>query len=64
MNDGTTLRIEKELARAHQALYRAAALAEERRDQGLADDLYELVLIVGRLNVDLLTRARPRRITK
>lgn len=61
MPSSSLLTIEKLLAVAHQSLWRAAALAETERDQGLCDDLYQLCTEVGRINTDLLTSARPRR---
>lgn len=60
MNDSLRLQIEKQLAYAHKALWTAASLSESMKDQGLADDLYALTGEVGRINVDLLTSARPR----
>lgn len=60
MPDTTLLGVEKCLAAAHAALWRASQLAETLRDQSLADDLHQLTSEVGRINVDLLTGSRSR----
>lgn len=59
-NRHAALSIEKHLATAHAALWRAAREAEVSRDQGLCDDLYELCVEVGRINVDLLMGGKRR----
>lgn len=61
VNRHAALAIEKHLAVAHAALWRAAREAEVGRDQGLCDDLYELCMEIGRLNVDLITAKGARR---
>ena len=61
MPDASVLRIEKLLAAAHMALWRAAAESEHMRDQGLTDDLYQLAAEVGRVNVSLLENRRYKR---
>lgn len=61
VNRHAALAIEKHLAVAHAALWRAAREAEVGRDQGLCDDLYQLLQEVGRLNVDLIMGKGARR---
>ena len=55
------LEIEQQLAHAHKALWRAAGLAEHKGEQGLTDDLYNLCLEVGPINLSLLTERKYRR---
>ena len=50
------LQLEKELAHAHQYLWRAALLSETMRDQSLADDLHQLAQEVRRLEEDMLKK--------
>ena len=52
--------IEQHLATAHKAIWKAANLAEELPDQGLADDLHDLNEEVRRILEDML-KGRPRR---
>lgn len=54
MPDKSTLAIETNLAAAHRRLWNAQQFAEARRDQGLAEDLYNLKLEVERIQVALL----------
>ncbi len=63
MNYTAALRLEKALAFAHQSLSRAAYTAEGFNDQSTADDLWQLVQEVRRLNEDLLKRRRASRPT-
>lgn len=60
MNFTAALRLEKALGFAHQALTRAAYIAEGFNDQSTADDLWQLTNEVRRLNEDLLKRRRAR----
>lgn len=55
------LKMEKYVAVAHQALWRAAVEAECLRDPGWADDLYQLCNEINRLQEDLLKGRHPRR---
>lgn len=54
--------VERNLAVAHKSLWVAASHAETLQDQGLADDLYTLALEVGRINLDMLTGKRRRKL--
>ncbi len=60
MSNTHSLQVEKHLAVAHRALWLAASEAELMRDQGVADDLYQIAMEVGRLNLDLLLDRKPR----
>lgn len=61
MYDPSKLAVERALARAHLALWQAASEAETWRDQGYADDLYQLAEEVGRVNVSLLKSERKKK---
>jgi hypothetical protein len=62
MADGNVLLVvERQLAVCHRALWVAASHAETLKDQGLADDLYQLAMEVGALNIALLQSRNPRR---
>lgn len=56
MQDHEKLQVEKYLALAHRALWIAAGISESFRDQGMCDDLYDLAMEVGRINIALLTK--------
>jgi hypothetical protein len=54
--------IESKLAVAHRALWTAAQFAETMKDQGLADDLFQLTAEVGKLNTAMINGDSPQKL--
>jgi hypothetical protein len=52
--------VEKHIALAHKSLWRGAMEAENWKEQGTADDLWQLLTELQRIQEALLSGPRPR----